>query len=296
MIKGPFSYSGNKTRIYKAYLRPIMQKYNRVHEPFVGSGVCMYNANNGGMSTDVDPAVVAMHQALQDQGLPGKMQACYNEYFKLGHTKESYNTLREAFNKDWLLNGVTPENVHQLYVLSQIAFNSLIRFSKNGFNVPFGEKPLDVGRIKQHVELYKAKDIQVTLSHYNTINLSEVDKDRDIIYLDPPYIASKFQYSGWTLQDEKELLQFITELDRLGYKWILSNTFYHKGEMNKALVDWSKNYFAYLIDMSYNAWAARVTSVEREDETVEVIITNLKDGFDGLANANAPQLKTSELF
>ena len=296
MSKGPFSYSGNKTRIYNAYLKPIMKKYDRVHEPFVGSGVCMYNANNGGMSTDVDPAVVAMHNALSDRELPNKMQACYDQYFTTGHNKESYNTLRDNFNADWKQNGITPENVHQLYVLSQIAFNSLIRFSKNGFNVPFGEKPLDVKRIEQHCKLWSEKNIQVTLSEYNTINLSSVDKQRDIIYLDPPYIASKFQYGGWTKQNEKELLQFVTELDRDGYNFILSNTFSHKGEINTALIDWAKDYNAYLIDMSYNAWSARVTSVEREDQTVEVLITNLEDGFEGLANANAPKMKTSELF
>lgn len=296
MSKGPFSYSGNKTRIYNAYLKPIMRKYNRIHEPFVGSGVCMYNANNGGMSTDVDPAVVAMHNALLDSELPNRMQACYNKFFATGHTKESYNTLREAFNTDWMLNGITPKNVHQLYVLAQISFNSLIRFSKNGFNVPFGEKPLDIERIKLHVAIYKTKDIQVTLSGYNTIDLNKVDKDRDIIYLDPPYIASKFQYGGWNKKDEKELLDFITKLDQLGYNFILSNTFSHKGEINTALIDWAKDYNAYLIDMSYNAWSARVTSVEREDQTVEVLITNLQDGFNDLANANANKLSTTELF
>lgn len=296
MIKGPFSYSGNKTRIYNAYLKPVLRKYNKVHEPFVGSGVCMYNSNGGGMSTDVDPAVVAMHQALQDTELPNKMQACYDTYFKSGHNKESYNTLREAFNKDWLLNGVTSENVHQLYVLSQIAFNSLIRFSKNGFNASFGEKPLDVDRLKLHVELYKEKDIQVTLSQYNTIDKSKVDKDNDIIYLDPPYIASKFQYGGWVKNDELELLKFITNLDKEGYKFILSNTFSHKGVINNDLIEWSKNFNAYLIDMSYNAWSSRVTGVEREDATVEVLITNIGDAFKDLPDANAGKLSTTELF
>lgn len=296
MFKGPFSYSGNKTRIYNAYLKPIMQKYDRVHEPFVGSGVCMYNANGGGMASDVDPAVVALHNALADSELPDKMQECYNEYFATGHTKESYDALRLAFNKSWNTDGITPNNVHQLYVLAQTSFNSLIRFSKNGFNVPFGEKPLDTERIRQHCKLWSEKNIQVTLSEYNNIDLTSVDKSRDIIYFDPPYIASKFQYGGWTKEDEIELLKFLQRLDEDGYNFILSNTFSHKGEMNLALIDWSKNYNAYLIDMSYNAWAARVSSVEREDQTVEVLVTNLEDGFNGLANANAPKMKTIELF
>ena len=29
-----------------------------------------------------------------------------------------------------------------------------------------------------------------------------VNKHKDIIYLDPPYIASKFQYGGWDVNDE----------------------------------------------------------------------------------------------
>jgi len=296
MIKGPFSYSGNKTRIYNAYLKPVLRKFNRVHEPFVGSGVCLYNSLNGGMATDLDPAVVALHNALADETLPDKMLSCYNEYFATGHTSENYLALRSVFNKDWKVNGFTSENIHQLYVLSQIAFNSLIRFSGSGFNVPFGEKPLDVERIRLHCKLFKEKDIQVILSHYNTIDLSSVDKLNDIIYLDPPYIASKFQYGGWTKDDELELLDFIRRLGVQGYKFILSNTFSHKGQVNNDLIEWSKNYNAYVIDMSYNAWAARVSSVEREDETIEVLITNLNDGFDDLVDAHAKKLKTEKLF
>lgn len=43
-IKGPFSYSGNKYRIYKSHLSEVMYKFENIHEPFLGSGACIYNS------------------------------------------------------------------------------------------------------------------------------------------------------------------------------------------------------------------------------------------------------------
>ena len=48
--------------------------------------------------------------------------------------------------------------------------------------------------------------------------------------------------------------------------------------------------------MSYNAWASRVSSVEREDSTVEVIVTNIESSFSDLPNAHAPASIVNNLF
>jgi len=46
-IKGPFSYSGNKYKIYKAHLKPIFDEFDQVIEPFAGSAPLLYNAKGG---------------------------------------------------------------------------------------------------------------------------------------------------------------------------------------------------------------------------------------------------------
>lgn len=298
IIKGPFSYSGNKYRIWNKYLSPVLKLYNRVHEPFVGSGVCMYNSNNGGNSIDIDPNVVALHNALNDSSLVDKVTECYNSYFKdSSDMKESFLSLRADFNNSYISAGCTnSSNVHMLYVLIQLSFNSLLRFGPNGYNVPYGAKEFDISRIQQHVDIVNNKDINVSLGSYSDLDLSKIDMDSDVIYFDPPYVASKFQYGGWNKADEIGLLNYIDELDSKGYKFILSNTFSHRGVDNNELIEWSKEYNSKLIKMSYNAWAARVSSVKREDNTIEVIVTNIESVFSDLSDAHQLNVNTTSLF
>ena len=298
IIKGPFSYSGNKYRIWNKYLKPVLSHYNKVHEPFVGSGVCMYNSNFGGTSIDIDPDVVALHNALNDLSLVDNVVDCYNSYFNNStDMKESFLSLRADFNKSYNIGGCTnSSNVHMLYVLIQLSFNSLLRFGPNGYNVPYGAKEFDINRIQQHVDIVSNKDINVSLGSYSDLDLSKIDKDSDVIYFDPPYVASKFQYGGWNKTDEIGLLNYIDKLDSKGYKFILSNTFSHRGINNNELIKWSKGYNSKLIKMSYNAWASRVSSVEREDSTVEVIVTNIESSFSDLPNAHTPTSIVNNLF
>ena len=276
LIKGPFSYSGNKFRIYSKYLETIMSQFERIHEPFIGSGVCLYNSNKGGQGIDIDKNVVELHNSLFDDTLVEKIKDTWNKYFPNGRNKDSYMNLRNDFNKSYVKVGTCSDNVHMLHLLIQLSFNSLLRFSKNGYNVPFGMKEVDFNRIKTHQNIVKMKDISVSCGKYNDLNLSNIDKDKDLIYLDPPYIASKFQYGGWEKDDEILLLEYIDKLNEDGYKFILSNTFSHRKVINQNLIDWSSKYYVKNISMSYNSWAAIVSTVDIEKDTNEVIISNFE--------------------
>ncbi len=275
-IKGPFSYSGNKYRIFKKYFKDIFLEYSKIHEPFLGSGVCLYNSNSGGVGIDMDKNVIALHKSLSDDGLLDKVVTTYNKYFENGRDKESYLNLRSDFNKSWVITGTNSDNVHQLHLLVQLSFNSLIRFSRNGFNVPFGMKEVDFDRIKKHQSVIKDSDKEFKFINgsYEELDLSDIDKDNDLIYFDPPYIASKFQYGGWEKPDEIKLLSYLDYLNRNGYKFVLSNTFSHRNVVNQDLIDWSDGYNVKFIDMTYNSWSAMVKSVENVKNTTEVIITN----------------------
>lgn len=278
-IRGPFSYSGNKFRIYNKHLRSIMSHYDKVHEPFCGSAVCLYNSNKGGIGIDIDNDVIMLHQALYDVDLIDKIEKAYREFFPDGKTEEGFYQLRNHFNSDWLKNGTTSENVHLLYLLMQLAFNSLMRFSSSGFNTPCGQSKKNwdsekINKIKIHQTLVKEKEISFFRGVYSDLDLSLVDKDRHLIYLDPPYLASKFQYGGWNKENELELLSYLDKINNLGYKFILSNTFSHRGKTNEDLIEWSKSYDVNILDMTYNAWTAAVSTVQEAEGTVEVIIKN----------------------
>lgn len=281
MLKGPFSYSGNKTRIWKHHLKEVLLSYEKIHEPFVGSGVCVYNSNKGGNCIDIDHNVVALHNGLKLPNLIERMVECHNQYFSdSSDVSGSYLRLREDFNKLYRKNQRTDEsNVHMLYVLIQLSFNSLLRFSSNGYNVSYGFKGFDPDRVRRHIDALSKKEIVVKQGPYSDLPLSEINKEKDLIYLDPPYVASKFQYGGWNKEDEKNLLSYIDHLNSQGYRFILSNTFSHRGEVNQDLIDWSKKYNTRFIKMTYNAWSSRVPSVKKDEKTSEVLITNIDHIF-----------------
>lgn len=273
-IKGPFSYSGNKYKIMKAHLYDIISKYDKIHEPFLGSGVCLYNSNKGGIGIDTDVNVIVLHNSLKLEGLADSVNDCFLEYFPNGRNEEAYLKLRKDFNEDWKNNGTTNENAHMLHLLIQLSFNSLLRFSRNGYNVPFGRKEADIERIRKHQEISKNIDMSFINGTYSDLPLENVNKENDIIYLDPPYLASKFTYGGWNEPDEIKLLDWIDQLNEMGYKFILSNTLSHRGVKNQRLVEWCEKYTVKYIDKKYNAWAAAVGSVSYENETSEVIVSN----------------------
>lgn len=273
-IKGPFSYSGNKYKIMKAHLYDVISKYDKIHEPFLGSGVCLYNSNKGGIGIDTDVNVIALHNSLKLEGLADSVNDCFLEYFPNGRNEEAYLKLRKDFNEDWKNNGTTNENAHMLHLLIQLSFNSLLRFSRNGYNVPFGRKEADIERIRKHQEISKNIDMSFINGTYSDLPLENVNKENDIIYLDPPYLASKFTYGGWNEPDEIKLLDWIDQLNEMDYKFILSNTLSHRGVKNQRLVEWCEKYTVKYIDKKYNAWAAAVGSVSYENETSEVIVSN----------------------
>jgi len=274
-IKGPFSYSGNKYRIYSKFLKHTIEKYEKIYEPFCGSAVCLYNSVNGGIGIDIDNNVICLHNSLFDKNLIEKIQIEYDKYFPNGRTAEGYYLLRKKFNESWSSQGTNSDNVHLLHLLIQLSFNSLMRFGKFGYNTPYGKKNLNLDKIKIHQNIILEKEIEFLLGDYKTLNLSKVIKNKDLIYFDPPYLASKFQYNGWNKDNEIELLSYLDDLNKAGYKFLLSNTFLHRGVKNDDLINWSKDYNVETIKMSYNAWSSAVYHVKKESDTVEVIIKNI---------------------
>ena len=68
---------------------------------------------------------------------------------------------------------------------------------------------------------------------------------KTVFYFDPPYIITNATYNdgkrgfeGWSEKQEKELLEFLKQIDENGQKFVLSNVINHKGKTNKLLLDW----------------------------------------------------------
>ena len=66
--------------------------------------------------------------------------------------------------------------------------------------------------------------------------------------------------------------ELLDKLNERGIKFALSNVFYHKGETNEKLIEWSKKYIVTYLDKTYSNCNYHIK--ERNAKTVEVLVTN----------------------
>lgn len=161
--------------------------------------------------------------------------------------KEPYLKIRELYNNQ-------PKELRDprlLYLLILFGYQQQIRFNSSydynnpvgqaGFNDKILEKLISYCRnLKEKNVVFMSKDFDDMWEHINK---------NSFIYLDPPYLITLGSYNdgrrgfnGWTEKDEIKLLEFLTKIDKLGVKFMLSNVLEHNGKRNELLIDWIKNH------------------------------------------------------
>lgn len=159
-------------------------------------------------------------------------------------------------------------------VLTLYGRNSNVTTKKDG-KLSGGVGPLDFSKraakkLEEHITRIEKKNIEWVHGCYQNIS----PKEEDFVYLDPPYLASGFKYSGWDEEDESRLLDWI---DKLPCNWILSNVLTSGKTNNTFLIDWSKKYKVIEVSKKYRKWAARgkSTAKRKNKKNVEILITNM---------------------
>ncbi len=99
------------------------------------------------------------------------------------------------------------------------------------------------------------------------------------MYCDPPYLITTGSYNdgkrgfkGWSEKEEVELLHLLDDLNSKNIKFALSNVLEHKGKVNTILLEWSKKYNVYDLNMSYSN--SNYQTKNKDKATREVLITN----------------------
>lgn len=129
-------------------------------------------------------------------------------------------------------------------------------------------------------KILKNQNIQFFNGDYkNCLNKLELNEN-DFVYLDPPYLISTAAYNDgnrgfkmWTENDEKELLNYLDELNNKNVKWALSNVLENNGSKNDILFDWSQKYIVHHLNYTYNNCNYHRKNKGSNDSD-EVLITN----------------------
>jgi|AntRauTorckE6833_2_1112554.scaffolds.fasta_scaffold02303_6 adenine-specific DNA-methyltransferase len=242
IIKSPLNYSGSKNYLMKDITKILPQHitdfvdvmggafnvganivsdrlfYNEYH-PYV-FGIIKYL-----LSTSREKIVKYSEKIITEFGLNNSL-------------KEQYNNFRDIYNND--------QKTKDLFVLTMFCFQNQIRFNNSHkFNTPVGNCGYNE-TLRQRILGFRPKTKKVYCSNldFNHYKYNNHDKDT-LFYFDPPYIITNATYNDgkrgfkdWTSQQETELLKLLVQLDKDGYKFILSNVIEHKKKVNHLLLDW----------------------------------------------------------
>lgn len=299
-IKSPLNYTGGKFRLLPQ-IQPLFPKQISVfYDLFFGGGNVSINIQAKKIiANDINKNLVDLFKffklhsndlilnqvesIIKDYQLSNTIDYSYESYGcnssdGLGsYNTDPYNKLKSNYNSS------SYDKYHKeimLYVLIIYGFNNQIRFNKSGgYNIPVGKRDFNL-QAKNNLLTFlnRLKTLQIFFSsvEFNLVKLSNIQKD-DFFYIDPPYLITTATYNesnSWNLKKEKELLDFLDNLNNKNIKFALSNVIEHKTKKNDTLIDWChKNKFnVHLLNFSYNNSSYQAKNTD--GKTQEVLITN----------------------
>lgn len=298
-IKSFLNYTGGKYKLLPDIIKYFPKEFDTFHEICCGSGVVSINmariyGEKSFYLNDIEKNLIDLFIYLQNNKIENTINTIENiiifyglsttssngyEYYNtdsskgLGfYNKIGYLKLRNDFNNN---NSQFPHEL-LLYLLIVYGFNNQIRFNKVGqFNLPVGKRDFNKNmktKLIQTVNIIQNNDFVFTSKPF--INLDNIKKG-DFVYIDPPYLISTASYNElgkWGDRDEKNLYNFLDDLNNQDIKFALSNVMIHKGIENEILKQWSNKYNIIFLEKNYNN--SNYQSNAKKFSTQEVLVTN----------------------
>lgn len=281
-IKSPLNYTGGKYKILKPIFQIFPNKIDTFVDLFAGGFNVGINVNaNKIICNDQITYLIELYKYLSDNEVEiiiSDINRIIQEFNLSKQNTDGYNLLRNRYNEC--------KNIKDFFVLTFYSFNHQIRFNNNHkFNTPFGKDRSSYNssienNLIQFCNALRNKNIEFLNNDFLDIDFSKLGKE-DLVYCDPPYLISTGSYNDgkrgfkdWTENEEQQLLNLLSDLDKKGVRFALSNVLYHKGLTNELLINWSKNYNIFFIDKTYSNCSYHFK--EKNAKTVEVVITNFE--------------------
>lgn len=247
MNKSFLKWAGGKFDLVPTILNmmPGEPQMKRYIEPFVGGGSVALNMPIGvhKIINDVNPGVVAVWRALQEDG-EKFIEGVRRDFFGGEHNNsESYYTFRQRFNHPpdhWV------EWIPDLFLyLNRHCFNGLCRFNSKGeFNVPFGRYKKVYFPEKELLHAVEVlKNTQIFQADFRSIMCGT--KQGDVVYCDPPYIPlgdtsnfTAYSKGGFSMKDQEDLAELAMKARERGATVIISNNDTPLARKLYAKADW----------------------------------------------------------
>lgn len=266
-LSNPFNYTGSKFRYLPFFMKimPLVDNLT-VHDMFYGGGDFSSHLNPTWKitGTDTNKYVIEMHTAIEEGIITVQSILEEIESHSLTNTnKLAYDDYRTLYNDC--------PNPLRLYTLLCHSNSNRIRHSSAGkFNVPFGDRWFNLNMQKklnayiQRIAIRKRK--LFSDSYHSIINLG---LHFDLLLIDPPYLNTCATYSGWNLNEEKELHSYLLSLNSKS-KFIYFGQTWSKGVENTLLTDFANKHTSIILPDT----TSTCSSNRKKGKTIEVMIHN----------------------
>ncbi len=302
MIQSPLNYTGGKFKLLPQILPLFPKNIDLFVDLFCGG--CNVGINvecNRVIYNDLNRNLLYIYQTFKIWGKDVVLKMIYDIIDKYGlslvskygyefygcdsskglgnYNKDKFLKLREDFN-----HNTKEEHYYYilLYVMIVYAFNNQIRFNSKGeFNLPVGKRDFNAKmeeKLKNFIDRIEQQDCKFTCLDFRDFNVS-ILTENDFVYIDPPYLITCATYNeqgGWSEDDEKDLLQFLDDLNNKNIRFALSNVLRSKGKENKILLEWlDKNKDKYkAIYLNYSYSNSNYQTKDKTSNSEEVLVIN----------------------
>lgn len=305
MLQSPLNYTGGKYKLLPQILPQFPDDINLFVDLFCGgcnvginvkSNRVIYNDSNENLlylyntfkNLDKESVLEWIYEIIKKYGLSLVSKYGY-DYYKcesskgLGdYNRDKFLKLRADFNEKHQKGNYDYYYYVMLYVIIVYAFNNQIRFNSNGdFNLPVGKRDFNKKmeqKLVDFIERIHEQQCSFTCSDFRAFDVSLLTS-QDFVYIDPPYLITCATYNeqgGWNETDERDLFNFMENLNNKGIRFALSNVLRSKGKENRLLIEWlNKNADSYkVIPLNYSYSNSNYQTKDKTSTPEEVLIIN----------------------
>lgn len=231
-IKPFVGWAGGKSQLLPEIETEIKRagQFDAYYEPFVGGGAVLFDLlPQKAVINDYNQELINAYRTIRDD-LPNLL----TELSKLHNSKDDFYKIRAWDREPDYANLSKAKKAARFIYLIKTCFNSLYRVNRKGyFNTPYGRKRniqiVDQDNLTVISQYLNNNEVAITSGDFAKV-LAQV-KPNSLVYLDPPYVpltttASFTSYTavGFNKSDQECLAQSCQHLDRIGAKFIASNS------------------------------------------------------------------------
>nr|WP_017727746.1 DNA adenine methylase [Halalkalibacterium ligniniphilum] len=227
----PFlKWAGGKRQLLPEIQKYIPSNFQTYYEPFVGAGAVLFGLQpKNAIINDINSELINTYQVIKNN-----VDELIEELKKHKNESDYFYEIRNWDRTDEYAQRTAIQKASRIIYLNKTCFNGLYRVNRKGqFNVPFG-KYKDPKYVNEQV-LRSVSDYlnnhNVTIMNKSYAEAVSTAKEGDFVYFDPPYDPvsttsdfTSYSLDGFTKEDQIQLRDVFSELDKKGCYVLLSNS------------------------------------------------------------------------